>query len=169
MTGGSRNILDLSKTSLLEFGDPTDIFHENGKPFISGGVKFFGLEPADRNQLKDITLNFEGVNYSGNSIIYAEDNGSWRLQIKGKSSSGEGITEVFNRLNIEEGERYNVKNELLLYLQYKIITFTKIQMIISLCQCSLSLSWRVSAKLQKFWPGTGNPPRLNSLGFFKNG
>lgn len=127
MTGGSRNILDLSKTSLLEFGDPTDIFHENGKPFISGGVKFFGLEPADRNQLKDITLNFEGVNYSGNSIIYAEDNGSWRLQIKGKSSSGEGITEVFNRLNIEEGERYNVKNELLLYLQYKIITFTKIQ------------------------------------------
>lgn len=127
MTGGSRNILDLSKTSLLEHGEPTDIFYENNKPFISGGVKFFGLDPADTNQQKNITLNFEGVDYTGNTILYAENNGSWRLQIKGESSSKVGITEVFKRLNTAEGERYDANNELLLYLQFKIITFTKIQ------------------------------------------
>lgn len=127
MTGGSRNILDLSKTSLLESGDPADVFFVKKKRFISGGVKFFGVNPLDTNQQKDITLNFEGVDYIGNTILYAEDNGSWRLQIKGESLSELGITETFKKLNTLEGERYNSKGELLLYLQFKIITFTRIQ------------------------------------------
>lgn len=130
MTGGSRNILDLSKKSLLEHGETADIFYEKDKPFTSGGVRFFGLDPADTDQTKDIILNFEGVDYRGNTILFPKGknpNGTWRLQIRGESSSGMGITEVFKILNAAEGERYNDKGVLLLYLQAKIITFTKIQ------------------------------------------
>ncbi len=130
MTGGSRNILDLSKKSLFECGETTDIFYEKGKPFINGGLVYFGLDPDDTGQIKDITLNFEGVDYRGNTILFPSGekaNGTWRLQIKGESSSQEGITEAFKRLNDAEGERYNDKGVLLLYLQAKIITFTKVQ------------------------------------------
>jgi HKD family nuclease len=89
MTGGSRNILDLSKKSLVETGDPTGTPFDLGeKKFMRGGVEFFGLNPEATNQSKDITLNFEGVDYTGNTILFPEGdhaNGTWRLQIKGTS------------------------------------------------------------------------------------
>lgn len=131
MTGGSRNILDLSKKSLVEIGDPTGTAFQLGESrFMNGGVSFFGLNPTDTAKSKDITLNFEGVDYIGNTILFPvgkRPNGTWRLQIKGQSSSNVKITEVFKGLNAIEGERYNDKGVLLLYLQLKVITFTKIQ------------------------------------------
>lgn len=119
MTGGSRNILDLSKRPLFEVMGYTGTSFELGEPkFISGGVEFFNLNPADTNQLKNITLNFEGVDYLGNTILFPEGdsaNGTWRLQIKGVSASGRAITKALKA----KGEGF--------YLVKKLVTFTKIQ------------------------------------------
>lgn len=119
MTGGSRNILDLSKKSLVEHGDLTSTPFDLGEAkFMRGGVEFFGLSPTATGQTKNITLNFEGVDYVGNTILFpagANANGTWRLQIKGVDSSNRKITEAFRT----EGEG--------LYLVKKVITFTKVQ------------------------------------------
>lgn len=119
MTGGSRNILDLSKKSLVERGDPRGTPFDIGDPnFMRGGVEFFGLDPTATDQKKNITLNFEGVDYAGNEILYPfgqHANGTWRLQIKGVSPSGRNITDAFKA----GGETH--------LLVKKIITFTKIQ------------------------------------------
>lgn len=119
MTGGSRNILDLSKKSLVEHGDPAGTPFDLGEAnFMRGGVEFFGLNPTATGQTKDITLNFEGVDYAGNTILFpagANANGTWRLQIKGVDSSSKKITAAFRA----EGES--------LYLVKKVITFTKVQ------------------------------------------
>lgn len=117
MTGGSRNILDLSMKSLVERGDPTGTPFDLGDPtLMRGGVEFFGLNPTETDQIKNITLNFEGIDYTGNTVLFPSGeraNGTWRLQIKGTSSSGKKITEAFRA----KGETYLVE---------KVITFTKI-------------------------------------------
>lgn len=119
LTGGSRNILDLSKRSLVERGEPIGTPFDLGEPgFMRGGVEFFGINPTATDHSKDIILNFEGVDYTGNKILFpdgAHANGTWRLQIKGVSSSGEKITDAFR----SKGEDY--------YLVEKVITFTKIK------------------------------------------
>lgn len=119
MTGGSRNILDLSMTSLVERGDPKGTPFDLSHPtLMRGAVEFFGLNPTATNLTKNITLNFEGVDYSGNAVLFPvgkKANGTWRLQIKGTSSSERKITEAFRAT----GEEY--------YLVEKVITFTKIQ------------------------------------------
>lgn len=118
MTGGSRNILDLSKKSLIEAGNPTGTPFDLGEEkFMRGGVEFFGLNPEDASQRKDITLNFEGVDYTGNTILFPDGehaNGTWRLQIKGTSSSEVKITDAFR----DKGEEH--------LLVEKIVTFTKV-------------------------------------------
>ncbi|MFJ2483405.1 hypothetical protein ACIOWE_24375 [Pseudomonas sp. NPDC087598] len=119
LTGGSRNILDLSMKSLIERGNPIGTpFDLNEPGFMRGGVGFFGLDPIDTGKTKNIILNFEGVDYPGNTILYpagGKANGTWRLQIKGVSSSGVKITDAFRA----KGEEY--------YLVEKVITFNKIE------------------------------------------
>lgn len=118
MTGGSRNILDLSKRSLIESGDPTGTSFDLGEDkFMRGGVEFFGLNPNDTDQVANITINFEGQDYFENTILYPDGNnanGTWRLQIKGENSSGQKITDAFRA----EGEVH--------YLVRKVVTFTKV-------------------------------------------
>lgn len=118
MTGGSRNILDLSKRSLIESGDPIGTSFDLGEAkFMRGGVEFFGLNPAATDQVASITLNFEGQDYFENTILYPvgdNANGTWRLQIKGENSVGQRITDAFRA----KGEAY--------YLVRKIVSFTKI-------------------------------------------
>lgn len=119
LTGGSRNILDLSMKSLVEHGDPEGTPFDLGDPtFMRGGVEFFGLNPTATNQTKNITINFEGIDYKDNAILFPvgeNANGTWRLQIKGTSSSDVKITDAFRA----KGETY--------YLVQKVVTFTKIQ------------------------------------------
>ncbi|WP_319772202.1 phospholipase D family protein [Breoghania sp.] len=119
MTGGSRNILDLSKRSLVVNGDPSGTPFDLGEAkFMRGGVEFFGLSPTATDQIANITINFEGEDYFGNKILYPEGNnanGTWRLQIKGVNSSGQKITDAFRA----EGEAH--------YLVRKVLTFTKVQ------------------------------------------
>ena len=118
LTGGSRNILDLSMKSLVERGEPNGTPFDLGEPgFMRGGVEFFGINPAGTGDSKNITLNFEGVDYINNTILFPSGdsaNGTWRLQIKGISSSGEKITDAFRT----KGEEH--------YLVEKIVTFTKV-------------------------------------------
>lgn len=118
MTGGSRNILDLSSKSLLERGEvrgsPLEL--EDAR-FIRGGVEFFGIDPSDVDHEKKFTINFEGVDYEGNLILYPKGdkaNGTWRMQIKGVDASGKKITEALS----EKGQGY---------LQYKIAAFTRVR------------------------------------------
>ena len=116
MTGGSRNILDLSMRSLVESGDPTGTQFDLGEEgFMRGGVGFFGLNPEDTDSSKNITINFEGVDYKDNTIKFAKANGSWRLQIKGTSSNEKKITDS---LKAKDGGDYLVE---------KIVTFTKVE------------------------------------------
>ncbi|WP_339649888.1 hypothetical protein [uncultured Marinobacter sp.] len=119
MTGGSRNILDLSKKSLVERGDPKGSRFDLGDPkFMRGGVEFFGLDPSATGHSKNITINFDGVDYAGNTILFPvgdHANGTWRLQIKGVSSSERKITDAFR--NKDDSS----------YLVHKVITFTKVQ------------------------------------------
>lgn len=119
MTGGSRNILDLSMRSLVERGDPTGTPFELDTPgFMRGGVEFFGLNPTITDVSKEVSINFDGVDYIGNKILFPEGanaNGTWRLQIKGVAADGEKITEAFRA----KGDGH--------YMQHKIVTFTKVQ------------------------------------------
>lgn len=98
MTGGSRNILDLSKTALVEKGSPEGTaFKVDEEGVMGGGVLFFGIDPADEDATRDIVINYEGVDYEGNTIKYPvgeKANGTWRLQIKGVSPDGEKITQA---------------------------------------------------------------------------
>ena len=119
LTGGSRNILDLSMKSLIESGDPSGTsFDLEDQKFMRGGVEFFGLNPSDTNEIKNITINFEGVDYQNNTILFPDGekaNGTWRLQIKGISASQKKITEAFK---VKDDKHYLVE---------KIITFTKVK------------------------------------------
>ncbi|MDH5648562.1 MAG: hypothetical protein OEY67_02810 [Gammaproteobacteria bacterium] len=119
LTGGSRNILDLSMKCLVESGEPTGTLFDLGEPgFMRGAVEFFGINPSATNSRKDIILNFEGVDYFGNTILFPTGenaNGTWRLQIKGVNSSGVKITDAFRA----KGEEH--------YLVQKVVTFTKVE------------------------------------------
>ncbi|MCJ7871523.1 phospholipase D family protein [Phaeobacter sp. J2-8] len=143
MTGGSRNILDLSKRSLIESGDPSGTPFDLGEAnFMRGGVEFFGLSPTATDQIANITINFEGKDYFGNTILYPEGsnaNGTWRLQIKGVNSSDQKITDAFR----DEGETH--------YLVRKVITFTKVQDDYFYMSVFPELHLRNSKRLQKFW------------------
>lgn len=116
MTGGSRNILDLSKRSLVTRGNPAGTRFDLADPrFMRGAVTFFGLNPADTHRTKNVIVNFEGIEYAGNTILFPvgnKANGTWRLQIKGNSPSGSAITDAFRSKAPE-------------YLVNKIITFTR--------------------------------------------
>lgn len=86
-TGGSRNILDLSSTAKLLYGDVTpDYLIENSKN-IKGGLLFFDLDSSEQTITKNITISYKENKYYPSTILYADNNKSWRLQLKGKSSS----------------------------------------------------------------------------------
>lgn len=86
MTGGSRNILDLSKA-----GKRDGII----KP---GSVSFFEVDPNDTDETKNINLHIGGKVYKNNLILFSEinknSNKSWRLQIKGETDTGEKLTTI---------------------------------------------------------------------------
>lgn len=118
MTGGSRNILDLSMKSLVERGEPRGTpFDLGDSKFMRGAVEFFGLDPSNTALTKKITLNFEGVDYTGNKILFPvgeSANGTWRLQIKGVSAAKEKITTALKA----KGDGY---------LVMKVVAFTKVK------------------------------------------
>ena len=86
MTGGSRNILDLSKKGKRD-----------------GNVKFGSVEffLDDKNNYEtefDVTLIYNNTNYIGNTIKYTPGNSNWRIQLKGVSENKERLTDVFRSI-----------------------------------------------------------------------
>lgn len=100
MTGGSRNILDLSKKGKL-----------NGVTKF-GSVSYFGLKPNSTNTTKDINVIYGGKVYKGNHIFYAEGNSNWRIRLNGETDDGRKIT-VFSKPNL--GENGGFQNKILLF------------------------------------------------------
>jgi HKD family nuclease len=100
MTGGSRNILDLSKKGKL---DGVNKF---------GSVSYFGLDPEDTNAIKDIDVIFGGKTYISNRVFYAEGNSNWRIRLNGTTGDGEKIT-IFSKPSL--GENGGFQNKILLF------------------------------------------------------
>lgn len=88
-TGGSRNILDLSKLGQIENGsvEGTPYEHSDSKR-MCGGIKFFGIDPEDITYEKNIMINYLGKDYYPSTIKFTPGNGSWRIQLKGSPSDG---------------------------------------------------------------------------------
>jgi hypothetical protein len=87
-TGGSRNILDLSKKGRILNGSANETSYEiSDDPQHSwGGVLFFGVDPSNTACKKDITINYNTRDYYPASILYPQGdnaNGTWRIQLKG--------------------------------------------------------------------------------------
>ena len=86
LTGGSRNILDLSKLGSIISGSGIGTRYETDNPnIILGGIAFFDIQPEDTTVIKEIIVNYNGVDYSTCTIKFAANNGSWRIQLKGES------------------------------------------------------------------------------------
>ena len=84
MTGGSRNILDLSKKGMR---DGVTKF---------GSVEFFDIDKNDYDTDKDIVLVYNNKKYLGNTIKYTSGNSNWRIQLKGVTDDNEKLTDVFH-------------------------------------------------------------------------
>lgn len=85
-TGGSRNILDLSSTARLRGGSVSNTRYYNGDPdIIHGGIKFFDMDANQHTATKDVTISYNGNDYFPSTILYAPNNQSWRIQLKGES------------------------------------------------------------------------------------
>lgn len=82
MTGGSRNILDLSaqgkRDGIIKFGS----------------VDFFGIDKSNHSLKKNIDLVYNGKIYKNNTILYGIGNSNWRLQIKGETAGGLKMTDI---------------------------------------------------------------------------
>jgi len=88
-TGGSRNILDLSKLGQIVEGSVAGTPYEYTDPNrMYGGVKFFEIDPEDTSREKNITINYLGKDYFPSTIKFAPNNGSWRIQLKGEPTDG---------------------------------------------------------------------------------
>lgn len=98
LTGGSRNILDLSKLGKKVLGDANGTRYETDNVnYILGDLVFFDVNPEDTDVEKSVTVNYNGVDYFDCVIKYPDGdlaNGTWRIQLKGQSLSGEKLHRV---------------------------------------------------------------------------
>lgn len=97
MTGGSRNILDLSMLGNLIKGTVYGTRYQTDKgTTILGSVVFFDVDPNNTAVEKEVTINYKAKDYSGCTIKMhqsgANPNGSWRIQLKGETASGDKLT-----------------------------------------------------------------------------
>ena len=108
MTGGSRNILDLSKLGTLIQGSGVGSRYETDDArYVLGGVSFFDIKPNSTTG-KYITINYSGIDYSPCQIEFTPNNGSWRIHINGKNAAdGLAIHNV--------GGRYWLTNKVLIF------------------------------------------------------
>ncbi len=116
MTGGSRNILDLSMLGSLIQGSGNETRYKTDKnSTVLGSVVFFDIDPTNVTFEKDITINYNAKDYAGCTIKLHQSgkrpNGSWRIQLKGETVSREKLTTA------EDGE----------WFVHKIIILEKIQ------------------------------------------
>lgn len=95
LTGGSRNILDLSKTGRMVSGSAQNTrYWNNNATTCVGDSIFFDINPSNTNAVKDVTVNYNGIDYVGCTIKYGASNNSWRIQLKGVDSHGNALQQL---------------------------------------------------------------------------
>lgn len=108
VTGGSGNILDLSKTG-----------RTSARSVVDGSAKFFEFDIEDETLEVQIAIIHAGKEYKNNIIKFHQDgvrpNGSWRLQLNGETTAGESLTSIVRKRNRKPGP-----------LVGKIVTFKKV-------------------------------------------
>lgn len=82
MTGGSRNILDLSMKG-----------NRDGS-LIKGSVEFFGIKKEKRDSIKNIDIIYNGKKYNHNTIFFAEGNSNWRIRLNGEAKDKSKLTDI---------------------------------------------------------------------------
>lgn len=97
MTGGSRNILDLSMLGSLIQGTGNGTRYETDqKSTVLGSVVFFDVDPTNVTIEKNVTINYNATDYERCTIKLHQNgkrpNGSWRIQLKGETASGKKLT-----------------------------------------------------------------------------
>lgn len=97
MTGGSRNILDLSMLGSLIQGTGNGTRYETDqKSTVLGSVVFFDIDPTNVTIEKNVTINYNATDYERCTIKLHQNgkrpNGSWRIQLKGETASGKKLT-----------------------------------------------------------------------------
>lgn len=97
MTGGSRNILDLSMLGNITKGSGKYTRYETDDPaIVLGSVVFFDIAPTSYETEKSLTINYCGKDYENCTIKYplsgTNPNGSWRIQLKGETITGDRLT-----------------------------------------------------------------------------
>ena len=108
MTGGSRNILDLSKKGRLAGVNKF------------GSVSYFGINPENTGDWKDINVIFGGKTYIGNRIFYTEGNSNWRFRLNGRTDDNEKIT-VYSKPSL--GENGGFQDKILLFTAVDQVNF----------------------------------------------
>lgn len=116
MTGGSRNILDLSMLGSLTQGTGVGTrYGTDNDSTVLGSVVFFDVDPTNVTIEKDVTINYNAIDYAGCTIKLHQSgkrpNGSWRIQLKGETAFGDRLTTA------EDGE----------WFVHKIIVLEKIR------------------------------------------
>lgn len=101
MTGGSRNILDLSMLGNVVIGSGEDTKYQTDRDTtVLGSVVFFDVDPSNTAVEKEITINYKAKDYIGCTIKMHQSgenpNGSWRIQLKGETTSGDKLTTAEN-------------------------------------------------------------------------
>lgn len=108
-TGGSKNILDLSKEGTIQSGTANNtIYAKDDESKMYGGVKFFDIDPENTMIEKEITINYKGRDYYPSTIKFTPDNGSWRIQLKGDPKDG---TEPLSK----HGNKQEFVNKILIF------------------------------------------------------
>jgi len=98
LTGGSRNILDLSMLGNIQSGNAKGTKYETTDPsYILGSVAFFDVDPSKTSTKKSIIINYGGDDYVGCDIEFTANNGSWRMHLSGANSSGDKLTSAAGR------------------------------------------------------------------------
>lgn len=125
MTSGSRNQLDFSK---------------QGRNGNIGGISLFGLNPNNTSSSITLTIEYLGVDYHPNTIIYGVRNGTWRIQFSGRDSANNHLAQIS-------------KNN----FRYKLLVFHKINSTKYRLEC-LPQSQLPALKARSIWtdqnPGT---------------
>ena len=92
LTGGSRNILDLSESAVLRGGTHQG---KRANGTVPGGVSLFGLDPKDHSAWKNLTILYNGIPYRFSTIKFAPGKSNWRFQLKGKAETGKTALSQF--------------------------------------------------------------------------
>ena len=111
VTGGSSNQIDLSKRGRIAkgFSAKDTILDSNDRNIMLGGIRYFDINPDDTSAKKEITINYNGIDYVGNTISYRDGNSNWRLLLNGHSASTP--PEKLSKL----GKKGEFKNKILVF------------------------------------------------------